>query len=797
MTRGERQRLLALLGLVLALAVFVTTRFSLTTDVTAFLPDPDDRELAALSREIMNSDLSRTMVLTIGAEQARTAAHASREFEARLRADPRVATTLAFLEGGPRAETERAAYALFAPRRLAYLAPTAEAARTRLQNRGLRDAAADLRERLAGPLSPVIARLAPEDPLLVLPALLERVQSSRGGTLSIVEGRFIAPDGQTAVLFLATRHSAFDESHQAPLLEAIDQQFAALAAEQSTPLTLGRSGVNRYAVRAAAAIRADIQRVSIASSIALCAGLLLLFRSLRMVALAAIPVLSGLIAGCAAGLFFFDRLHGVTLAFGAALISVSVDYVVHLYCHDALVAPEEGARGSLRALRLPLATACLTTIAGFAALAGSSLGGLREIGTFSIAGIAMAYLATHVFVPAGLGNRAHRRLDRNGWHRVIEAGLRRLRGQRRALALLPAGLLIFIALGLYPLRWESDVASMSRLDAEIRAEDEAVREKVTRMEQMRFVVALGSDEEQALATNEAVAATLASAVASGELGGFSNLMPLLPSKATQRAVAEVATADPTLAGRWIASFEAAGFQADRFRPFLDSLDAAPPTPLSLDDLLDSPLAGLARPFVTPLLDRVAIVSFLESVQDAAALETRLRSLSGVRLIEQSRLMHDAQVAYQRSTRNALGFGLAAVLILLGLRYRDARRTLAAFAPPALAVATTVAALGISGRGVDLVSLTSLLFVACLGVDYSVLLVDAMREPSGRGLSAAVLGASIACGTTVFAFGLLSLSAHPVLANLGFTTTVGVATSFVLAPVTIALSGLEPAAGRSS
>ena len=103
-------------------------------------------------------------------------------------------------------------------------------------------------------------------------------------------------------------------------------------------------------------------------------------------------------------------MHGISLAFGAALISVSVDYVVHLYCHDALVRPEGGARASLRQLRRPLATGCLTTLTGFAALAVSRLEGLREIGTFAIAGIATAFIATVVLVPPAI-----RRPERMGF----------------------------------------------------------------------------------------------------------------------------------------------------------------------------------------------------------------------------------------------------------------------------------------------------------------------------------------------------------------------------------------------
>ena len=51
----------------LALGAFVALRFEVTTDLYAFLPEADDRELGALSHQIAQSELSRTMVLSIEA----------------------------------------------------------------------------------------------------------------------------------------------------------------------------------------------------------------------------------------------------------------------------------------------------------------------------------------------------------------------------------------------------------------------------------------------------------------------------------------------------------------------------------------------------------------------------------------------------------------------------------------------------------------------------------------------------------------------------------------------------------
>lgn len=100
-----------------------------------------------------------------------------------------------------------------------------------------------------------------------------------------------------------------------------------------------------------------------------------------------------------------------------------------------------------------------------------------------------------------------------------------------------------------------------------------------------------------------------------------------------------------------------------------------------------------------------------------------------------------------------------------------------------------------GRGLDLISLTALLFVVSMGVDYSVFLLDARDEKASKSLVAALTGTLLACISTVGAFTLLAVSDHPVLSNLGLTAAVGVAVSLLLAPTMLVFVRREQGAGE--
>ena len=89
----------------------------------------------------------------------------------------------------------------------------------RLADAGLTAAAHEARRQLAGPLAPLIARIIGADPLLAFSGQLARLREAQGSTVSLHDGQFVTADGRYGILFLATRHSAFDATRQRPFLQ--------------------------------------------------------------------------------------------------------------------------------------------------------------------------------------------------------------------------------------------------------------------------------------------------------------------------------------------------------------------------------------------------------------------------------------------------------------------------------------------------------------------------------------------------------------------------------------------------
>lgn len=766
------------------LGVFVALRFEVTTDIGDFMPTGHDRELARIAQAVAKGPISRTMVITIEADDAEAAVQASKLFEEEVRADEALLGRLAYFEPGPPADLDRALWELYHPRRLSFAAGSVDEAQALVSDEGLATAAADVQRRLASPLSTLVTRAAPEDPFLAFPRLFERVQQGGvGKNVAVIDGRFVAGE-RWAVVFVGTEAPALDAAAQREVVDGLRAAHERIAERMSVG-PLESSGLAKFSIVAERTIKADIQRtttLSVVGLVLLCLGVL---RSARLALLASIPLGCAMLAATASSLLLYGRVHGLTLAFGGALFGVCIDYVVHVWVHQVQEPDRDGPWGTLRRVRPALVLGSGTTMAGFAVIAVSSFPGLREVAIFATVGVAAALASTMLLLPPLLPARPARNAVRDRLSGLLVLAFEQLRrGRRWSLSLLAAAVVVS-SVGVATVGWDDDLGKMGHLDPELLAEDERVRARVAQLDQGRFVVAVADDEEAALQVNDAVAQALDEAVAAGELGAQQGLGVLLPSAARQEAIAATIREAPDLERRFVKVFDEAGFNAELFAPFFEALRAGSPPPLRFDDLAASPAAPLVRSMRMPVEDDVAFLTLVRDVRDPDALAQRLDAIEGATYVDQVQLMRGAVRDYRERTMLLLVIGLFAVAGVLAVRYRNVRVVLAVMTPALLAAGVTIAVLSLTGLPMDLVGLTAVLMVLSIGVDYGVFLAETDREHP-EALHATLLGLVVCWATTVLGFGVLTLSDHPVMKTIGIVAAVGVSASLLLAPTALAL-----------
>ena len=142
----------------------------------------------------------------------------------------------------------------------------------------------------------------------------------------------------------------------------------------------------------------------------------------------------------------------------------------------------------------------------------------------------------------------------------------------------------------------------------------------------------------------------------------------------------------------------------------------------------------------------------------------------------------AGIGYRQETLTFAALGALCIVALLSWQLRSARRALHIVLPLAAAVVVTAAALVVLGKALTLFHLVALLLVVGIGSNYALFFERTRND--GRERMHTVLALTLCCTTTIVAFGLLALSATPVLRAIGGTVALGAVIALVYCAVLI-------------
>ena len=758
----------------------------LGTNLQHFMPDSGRSRLVDISSRLTDSAFTRTMVLSVESSTLENSIAAVRDLAEIMRDDPGVA----WVRTGVDPTQIEEVFELYFPRRMLFLSDDPEREIPRLLNDdALRERARALKAELASPLSDLVAKIAPADPLGSFQAIAERLRASES-SLELINGQFAIREGNYAIAMLATRESAFDSGAQMRLLEKLDASFEAIAVRRGGELRLETAGANRFAVAAEQSVKRDVYAIGICSFLGVAALFFLFIGGWRAFLIVSVPPLVGILVATSCGLVILGNIDGLTMAFGASLMGIAIDYSNHLLIHNRLSASPETPSITVRRIRPSLTLGAATTIASFGGLAVTAFPAFREMSLFAAIGVGAALIASLKLLPALLPFSP----PLPGRSAVVAAWLgdRLLALERapRALLFAPIALLPVAAIALTRLEWVDDMSELTNFPEALLEEGRRVRERVSSMDSSRFVIGVAQDRTSAVELNDLIAAQIELAIDAGELESSRTLHSLLWSEALQRRNWELVSADSTLPARLDAAFVAEGFRPGAFREFDEALRGSTPSPLSIADLEASPLADFLAPFLIPLGEEIAVISYLRGLRSPEALRARLEPIDGVYLLDQGTFVDDIYSEFRVATLQQIGVGAILVLGILTLRYRHWRPVLAAFLPSVIVATLLLAILALLGVRANLLHAMSLIMVMGMGVDYGIFLVDSARDR--QTLGATMLSLMMSCLTTAFVFGTLAVSSQPALRAIGVTTGLGILLCYLLAPVILAAMGF----GRS-
>ncbi|MEO7009875.1 MAG: transporter [Caldimonas sp.] len=780
--------------------IWIAARSNYVADLSAFLPSAPTAEQRVLLDQVHTGIVARLVLIGIEGGDTPARAAASRQLATSMRASGLFDS----VNNGDNAGFEQTGRFLFEHRYL--LSPAVDAERFSVA--GLRAAIDDTVALLGTPAGALVKPILLRDPTGETVRIAESMLPTHAPRSD--GGVWVSRSAARAVLVATTHAEGADLDAQQRALEFIHASFAPQAARG---LTVATSGAGTFGVESRARIKAEVERLAIAGSALIVVLLLVAFGSLRSLAIAVLPVATGVLAGIAAVSLCYGQVHAVTLGFGTTLIGEAVDYAIYYLIQAragargaaagaAASATSGGATSNTASHTTSVATnnatsagtgstaggarhwlvhswptvrlGLLTSLCGFAALVFSGFPGLAQLGVYSIAGLAAAALGTRYVFPI---------LAPNG---APGGGLRRHLGRftERCATLLPSARvpLLIVALGalltlwLLPSPWRGDLSSLSPMSAAQLDYDAQLRADVGAPDTGTLVALTATDEAHALAAAEAAGVRLDKLVAQGLLTGYESPAHLLPSPATQAARRAALPDAATLTARLDAATVDGPLAASRLGGFIADVQAARSQPIVDRAALNgTALATAIDAFLVRGADGKPWRVFLNLQAGGADIDLgRVRAaLAGLPGAQVINISHELGALYARYLHQAMLqaiFGAVAVCVLLAWHLRSPRRLLQVAEPVAASVVIVLAGLAASGAALGILHLVGLLLVVAIGSNYA-LFFDHLRE-RGRADEDTLASLALANLTTVCSFGLLASSGIPALHSIGIVVAPG-------------------------
>jgi predicted exporter len=773
----------------MALAALQIARTPFTADLSAFLPANPDAQQRVLIEQLQSGVPARTLLIAIEGGDAKSRADASRALAQGLRSS-------GLFEQVQNGQTDNWAQVgewLFKNRYALSPAVSDE----RFTPAGLRAAFAETLSLLGTPAGQATKPLLERDPTGETTRIAEALIPATAPRSE--EGVWVSRQGERALLVAGTLAPGADLDAQALAIQKVEDEFAQLTPKPSTAANaqahvLRISGAPVFGVQSRAQIEKEIHWLALAGTLLMSALLLVAFASLPALAVALLPVATGVVTGIAAVSLVFGGVHGITLGFGTTLIGEAVDYAIYYLIQARQGGWQHWLKTGWPTVRLGL----LTSVCGFGALVFSGFPGLAQLGVFSLAGLVGAALFTRfvmpVLMPQGTGGK----------------GLRAALGafSLRAVAWLPSLRWPVLALGVAAALvlatrgdlWRAELSSLSPISKEALALDASLRADLSAGDARTLVVVQGADLQATLRAAEATGAVLDSLAEQGAIAGYDSVTRWLPSQATQQRRLASLPNEQALQQSLLIATQGTPLKPERLAPFVAEVQQARALPLLTPESLRG--TGLSPLIDALLLQRKdgswAALLPLQAAGDrldGAAVRAALQSQSGTQVIEIGSELTRLYARYLREAQTQALLGALGVVLLMAATLRSLPRLLAVCQPLLLAVLLTMGTLAALGVQLGILHLVGLLLVVAVGSNY-VLFFDMLRhQPLTKQRSAPPLQDTLASLllanlTTVLGFGLIAMSVIPALAAIGRVVAPGALLALVLAAVFIPARSAE-------
>lgn len=764
--------LIAWVIVLVAVGVFVQRTLKVSTDLRSFMPPAQTADQKLLMEQIGEGPGSRLLLLAISGAEAPTLADMSRNLSEKLRADDHFSQVVNGAFDSSALEESLLPYRYL-------LTSTFDS--PALDQSFLADELSQRVEDLGSPAATLLKPILPRDPTVEIMKLAERWSPPKPPLVR--EGVWFSPDNE-ALLLVQTKAPGFDPAAQSIAIDAIEAAFAAVKSSPTektdaspadlSSAALAISGPGYFSVLVNESTRGESEWLGRLSTIGFIVLLLLAYRSVAVLGLAALPIASGALAGVASIAAMFGEMHGITLAFGFTLLGVAQEYPIRVLSHRRVGETAlESVRGLWPLLLTAIASACIAYLAFFA----SGVTGLMQLAVFTISGLLVAGFTTRYLLPRVLPVSFRDAADTPGLGRLwdwLEA-LPRPRWLPAVLTVIAGAMLWFAPTPF----WENNLAALTPVPKDLMVREGRLRAALGAPDVRYLLIVEAKDADGVLALSERITPTIERLVAEGAMEGAELPSRYLPSLATQAARQAQLPDRATLEAELDSALADLPFRAGLFAPFVDDVEKARSLPLLTPAAFaSSPLGARIDAMLVKRETNWLGLGTVIGMRDPVAFDALARESDGaVRLLDLKGASESLVASYRERILHAFGIAIVLLVLTVFIAFRDWRRAWHVLAPMTLATILVLAVLRIGGVSLSLFHLVALTLAAGLGLHYALFFE---RTTPDAAEARRTLHATLVCViSALLVFALLAWSSLPVLRAIGLTVSLGVGFHFCL------------------
>lgn len=621
-----------------------------------------------------------------------------------------------------------------------------------IEEKGIRNALKSHYKQWLFPTPSPFARRMGQDPLLLVPLMLKKIQSLNSVMqldCELKNAYFRSRDGKSLFIFIKTASDLMDTRQSKETIARLE----ALLTPYTPELKISVISPLIHALWNEKIMIRDATRTLSAMSAALFLVIVFAFRQWKALAIYIIPMLTILPATFFLYLFS-GKISALALGVGALISGITVDFCIHIYI--ALKANDGDAEETLKQIHQPLFISFCTTFFAFGAFLFSSIEGFRQIALFSMGNLLFSYLSSVIFLPL--------------------FNIRRLRPIQTENSTLHPVLfqkiwiwiwILFMAGSLFYIRnlsFHSRVEQFDGIPESIRQTEEEFFKAAGKKDFPEFVVSGKTREEVLIKTENLLELLKKEKIEAPDFLHF--LVSDQKAEQNKKRWENFWKLKKGIVKEGLVKYAPSfGFDTEVFKPFLDSIEkpvSARESCLFLEDILSSFLFKFQETW---------FLSFPLSSSLESEITGKISDLpEGVLIFKKEDFFNALSAG---SKKELLLFGIISAfftLCVLIYELRNWKGVIFTMLPVLSSVLGFLGLMSFLGLPVNPAHLLSLIMVIGLAEDYANFMLDYCRR---GGKTEACLSVALSAITTLLGSGILAFAEHPVLKAIGVTVFGGV------------------------